>query len=327
MKTDNYRKHSLLRSLQASLVTIGLLFVLTVEAANVAKDLAYPLQKPTANEIAQQVYFVNRFYAFSNASLESHPRGVAEVINQQSGEKFTVLTVERHINNTYKNEEIRSRELTIFRSGKLKGSAILMTEYEDSARNPTYTIWLPALRRIRRIEESDYDKSWGGTVFTMGEMSLRKPDDETHELLGVSTFDACLESIQLPQNKRPRWMTASIAPICEHKGKQVFQLKSKRKLDGGWYDYRVSYVDTETFADYRTEYFKDNKKVKLIDRDWRTTALGDKRALQWHHLYGKNLISGRETYIAVPDVALAIDTDRQPTFWSESTLRKLKLND
>ena len=123
MKTDNYRKHSLLRSLQASLVTIGLLFVLTVEAANVAKDLAYPLQKPNANEIAQQVYFVNRFYAFSNASLESHPRGVAEVINQQSGEKFSVLTVERHINNTYKNEEIRSRELTIFRSGKLKGSA------------------------------------------------------------------------------------------------------------------------------------------------------------------------------------------------------------
>lgn len=325
MQRNRIRRQGLKRNLQALLLIAGLLIVYNAESAPVAKDLAYPLQKPNAYEIAQQVYFVNHFYAFANVSLEKHPRGVAEVINREPGRKNTFLTLERHINNTYTDGEIRSRELVMFRSGQLKGSAVLLTEYEDASRLPKYTIWLPTLRKIRRIEDNDYDRSWGRTVFTQGEMSLRKPDDEKHVLLDETEFESCLESILLPQNKRPRSLKISIDPVCEHKGKKVYRLKSQRKIAGGWYDYRISYVDTETFADYRTEYFKDGQKIKLIDRDWRSTSLSDKRALQWHHLYGKNLITGRETYIAVPGIALAIDTDKKPSFWSETTLRTLKL--
>lgn len=203
---------------------------------------------------------------------------------------------------------------------------MLLTEYEDASRTPVYTFWLTALRRMRRLEDNDYNRTWGRTVFTQGEMSLLKPDDETHELLDKTVFDSCLGSIQLPQNRRSRSLKLSIEPVCRHKGKKVYRLKSKRKAAGGWYDYRISYVDTLSFADYRTEYFKDNKKIKFIDRDWRATPLDDRRALQWHHLYGKNLINGRETYIAVPGIALAFDSDKQPSFWSESTLRALKLD-
>jgi len=309
-----------------SIFVAGLFFTFSVSAATVAKNLAYPLQKPSAEEVAQQVFYVNRFYAFANTSLEQHPRGVAVIINRMPGKKPTTVTVERHINNTYQDGEIRSRELAIFRSGKLKGTAVLMTEYEDSSRNPTYAFWLPALRRIRRIEEADYDKSWGGTVFTLGEMSLRKPDDEHHEILGISTFDSCLEYIQFPQDKRPTWMTDSDQPVCDHKGKSVYRLKSIRKLTGGWYDYRISYIDTKSFADYRTEYFKNGAKIKIIDRDWRISTTEDLRAMQWHHLYGKNLLTGSETYIVVPGVALAFDTKKKASFWSESTLRLIKLD-
>lgn len=325
MKQNTVRIQYLHLSRFAGLALFGFLFVFTARAATVPKNLPYPGNEPNADEIAQQVFFVNRFYAFANASLEDHPRGVAEVININPGKKPTTLTIERHINNSYQDGEIRSRELAIFRSGKLKGVAILMTDYVDVSKNPTYAFWLPALRRIRRIEENDYDKSWGGTVFTLGEISMRKPDDETHQRLGITTFNSCLETIQLPENSRPGWMKASDEPVCEHKGKTVYRLKSTRKSSKGWYDYRISYVDTETFADYRTEYYKSGQKIKIIDRDWRPTVLQDKRALQWHHLYGKDLISERETLISVPDEALAYDTQKKPSFWSESTFKKLKL--
>ena len=321
MKQDNFKTQYLRWSFYAGFALLGYLFVFTVNAATVPKNISYPTGEPNADEIAQQVFFVNRFYAFANASLEDHPRGVAEVINIEPGKKPTTLTIERHINNSYQDGEIRSRELAIFRSGKLKGVAILMTDYVDVSKNPTYAFWLPALRRIRRIEENDYDKSWGGTVFTLGEISMRKPGDETHERLGVTTFNACLETIKLPAGSRAK----NHQPICNHKGKSVYRLKSKKISVGGWYDYRISYVDTETFADYRTEYFKGDKKIKVIDRDWRSTALKDKRALQWHHLYGKDLLTGRETFISVPEVALVYDTHKLPSFWSESTLKKLKL--
>jgi hypothetical protein len=45
-------------------------------------------------------------------------------------------------------------------------------------------------------------------------------------------------------------------------------LKSTTKFENWWYDYRISYVDTKTFVDYRTEYFRDGQKIKVIDRDW-----------------------------------------------------------
>lgn len=134
MQRNRIRRQGLKRNLQALLLIAGLLIVYNAESAPVAKDLAYPLQKPNAYEIAQQVYFVNHFYAFANVSLEKHPRGVAEVINREPGRKNTFLTLERHINNTYTDGEIRSRELVMFRSGQLKGSAVLLTEYEDASR-------------------------------------------------------------------------------------------------------------------------------------------------------------------------------------------------
>lgn len=319
MKQIISRTQSIHWSIHTGFALFCFLFVLTTNAATVPKSLAYPVGEPNAVEIAQQVFFVNRFYAFANASLEDHPRGVAEVINIEPGKKPTTLTIERHINNSYQDGEIRSRELAIFRSGKLKGVAVLTTDYVDADKNPTYAFWLPALRRIRRIEENDYDKSWGGTVFTLGEISMRKPGDEIHQRLGVTKFNTCLETIQLPDS-----MKKFSTPICGNKGKEVYRLKSKKISTGSWYDYRISYVDIETFADYRTEYFKDDQKIKIIDRDWRSTSLPDKRALQWHHLYGKDLLSGRETFISVPEVALAYDTQKQPSFWSESTFKKLK---
>ena len=155
MKQVNFRLQNLHWSIYARFALLGYLFVFSANAATIPKNLSYPIGEPNADEIAQQVFFVNRFYAFSNASLEDHPRGVAEVINIEPGKKTTTLTIERHINNSYQGGEIRSREIVIFRSGKLKGVAILMTDYVDASKNPTYAFWLPALRRIRRIEEND----------------------------------------------------------------------------------------------------------------------------------------------------------------------------
>ena len=294
------------------------------QAARVSKDLPYPVSPPGAREIAEQVYFVNRFFSFANTSLEKHPRGVAEIINWKPGKDPTLLTVERHINNTYVNGPIRSREFAVFRSGKLKGTAILLRDYEDEARNPEYTIWRPALRRLRTIVENDKEKSWGGTVFTHGEMSLRQPDDEHHRLAGVVRFNRCLSSISMPEAEAPRGLKSKIHPVCDHRDKQVYVLISEPK-DNSWYDYRVSFVDVDSFADYRTEYHKNGEKIKIVDRDWRPVSLDDKRALLWHHMYGRNLITGFETYIAVPEQSLAVNTDKRPEFWSIESLKSVKL--
>jgi hypothetical protein len=310
-----------MRILLAMMLLAGAMNIWAVEL----KSLPYPEDQPDARMVARQVFYVNRLFSFANLSIEDHPKGVAVVVDNVPGKKKTITAVERHINNTYQDGEIASRELSIFRSGKLKGAAILLTDYKDPGRPPRYMLRLPVINKTRVIEISDTDETWGGTVFTYEEMLPSNPDWEQHELLGVRKFKACLSSVAVPPQKKLRWIDIPDQPVCDHKGKLVYMLKSIPELHVHWYDYRISHVDTTSFANYRTEYYKDGGIIKIIDRDWHSVGLQDPRALQWHHIYGKDFVTGHETYIVVPDTAVSINTDKNESFWTEESLRTLNI--
>ena len=96
----------------------------------------------------------------------------------------------------------KAQDLAIFRSGKLKGTGMLITDYVDDAKSQSYMIWLPALRKIRRFAQPAHDDAWGGSDFTFGDVALRKPFHETHELLGKETFNDCLGFIAFGEGER-----------------------------------------------------------------------------------------------------------------------------
>ncbi len=296
-------------------------------AAGVPKDLPPPSATPSADELAQQVYFVNHFYALNNYGIimdgkRPKPDGITVIINKAKDANPTTITVERYLNNNYPADgEINAMDLAIFRSGKLRGTGMLITDYNDESKSQSYSIWLPALRKIRRFAEPAHDDAWGGTDFTFGDVTLRKPKDETHELMGKETFNDCLGGID---NVKVKYLKTPPEPSCVHKGKEVYKLKSTPKRENWWYDHRVSYVDTKTFADYRTEYFKDGSKVKIIDRDWRSLNQDDPRAQYWGYWYGKTFASGHETWAVIPNKVVQFNQDWNNKKWSESTLRRIK---
>ena len=154
--------------------------------ATVDKTLPFPDENPTATEIAEQVYFANHFFAYDNFSIGSKRsrNHKAVLITRDKNGKDSTIALERHLNNKYDDGVIKSRDLAIFRSGKLKGTGLLVTDYVDDNKSSSYAIWLPALRKIRRFAEPAHEDAWGGSVFTFGDVTLRKPQHETHELLG-----------------------------------------------------------------------------------------------------------------------------------------------
>nr|MDJ0806187.1 outer membrane lipoprotein-sorting protein [Gammaproteobacteria bacterium] len=94
-----------------------------------------------------------------------------------------------------------------------------------------------------------------------------------------------------------------------------------------WYDYRISYVDTSNFSDYRTLYYKNGQLIKVIDRDWgriNTDAEGDPRALFWKYWYGLDVKTGRESWAVIPQKVVEFNSNRKNSFWTEKTLRKIK---
>jgi hypothetical protein len=294
--------------------------------AGVPNDLAYPSGDLTADQIMDQVYFVNHFYSFKNYAITKQDKDITVLVIKGEDRKPTTNTLERYLNNEYSDGNIKAQDLAIFRSGKLKGTGMLITDYVDDAKSQSYMIWLPALRKIRRFAEPAHDDAWGGSDFTFGDVALRKPMHETHELLGKETFNDCLGYIAFADDEQTRY-TKDLPKegSCDHKGKEVYKVKSTTKFENWWYDDRISYIDTKTFADYRTEYFKDGEKIKVIDRDWVPLGEGsDPRAVGWGYWYGKTLATGNQTWAVIPANVNTVDADYKNDWWSESTLRRIK---
>ena len=294
-------------------------------SAGVSKDLPLPSGTPDANAIMGQVYYVNHFYALKNYGIKKKGKNITVIISRSEGKKPSTLTVERYLNNDYSDGKINAKDVAIFRSGKLKGTGMLITDYVDDAKSQSYAIWLPALRKIRRFAEPAHDDAWGGTDFTFGDVMLRKPSHETHKLLGTETFAGCLSAMDVPKNQRNKYMKKLPEGSCVSKGKSVYKVESTPKKENWWYDNRVSYVDTATFADYRTDYFKDGQKIKTIDRAWNSFKLDDPRAMYWGYWYGKTHTTGHETWAVIPEkVVTKNDKKLKKSLWTEKTLRKIK---
>ena len=165
-----------------------------IAQAGVPKDLPYPSGgNLSAEDIINQVYFVNHFYAFKNYAIVKKGSKITILLNKVKGKKPTTVTLDRYLNNDYPADDpTKAQDMAMFRTGKLRGTGMLVTDFKADAKSQSYMIWLPALRKIRRFAQPAHDDAWGGSDFTFGDVTLRKPFHETHELLGKETFNDCL---------------------------------------------------------------------------------------------------------------------------------------
>lgn len=316
-------------NIKTKMMAVGALSTLLTTGlfAGVPVNLAYPQGTlKDANAVMENVYFVNHFYAFKNYSIEKNRRVITVIVKKSEGEKPLTDTVERYLNNDYKDDAtVKAKDLAIFRSGKMKGTGMLITDYEDDARSQEYIVWLPALRKTRRFAQPAHDDAWGGTDFTFGDVTLRKPIHETHELLGVETFGKSVHTMVIPEAEQTSTTKTLPAGTDEYKAAQVYKVKSTTKFPSWWYDYRVTYVDTKTYSDYLTEYYKKGKLIKTLEKNWKAIeGQTDPRALRWFTWYAVNVETKHETMAFIPKEVTKFDTNLPTTLWSEATLTKIK---
>jgi len=312
-----------------TLLTVGL-------QAGVSTDLAYPSGKVSDGKtVMNNVYFVNHFFAFKNYSIEKVRRTITVIVKKSEGRKPLTETVERYLNNDYAGDaNVRSRDLAIFRGGKMRGTGMLITDFKDDAKSQEYLLWLPALRKVRRFAQPAHDDAWGGTDFTFGDVTLRKPSNETHELMGTQKLGMDLKSLVIPAGQKTSLTKHLPAGTNDFADRDVYKVKSTTKFSDWWYDYRITYVDTKTFADYHTEYYKGGQQIKFLDKNWKNMeGATDKRALRWYTWYGKDLRTNHESLAYIPKKVTKHDQNHfrvgkkkytPKTLWQASTLKKIK---
>jgi len=294
------------------------------------------LSSPSAEEIIRQVWFVNHLRAVDRYALRKKGDAIAYLVYRNADNKYRFRTLERFLRNDFPPDDgIIAQDLTIFHyPTSVRGTGILITDYIDPDRSQDLRIWLPALRKVRRFAEPNHDDSFAGTDWTYGDVSLRKPHHETHQVIRIEKFGqspggARLNIIDVDLGEKPPFMNYSPEATEEFGNRYCYVVKSSTKKRDYWYDYRVSWVDIDTFADYRTLYYKDEKEIKLIDRNWQPMNgrsglkdVEDPRALYWVMWYGKNLVTGHETMAVIPPSVGEWNTDIPDSTWSIRNLER-----
>ncbi len=162
-----------------------------------------------------------------------------------------------------KNSRDESRSLIIFHSpASVKNTRFL--SLENKGRDNDQWIYLPALKRVRRIAASEGDKPFMGTDLTYNDMGARNIDDDIHTLTGEKTLG----------------------------GRKCYVVTSVPKTPGtSQYSKRISWIDTERMIPLRMELYDTEgklikimlmKNIKKIQGEW-TPMTTSMENVQTHH--------------------------------------------
>ncbi|MGP1363034.1 MAG: outer membrane lipoprotein-sorting protein [Bacteroides sp.] len=88
--------------------------------------------------------------------------------------------------------------------GDVKGTGFLTWDYDDPKKDDDKWLYLPAMKKVRRISSSSAKKDYFmGTDFTYDDMGSRNVEEDTHKLLREETLEGqkCWVIESIPVNK------------------------------------------------------------------------------------------------------------------------------
>ncbi len=95
----------------------------------------------------------------------------------------------REIKQFIKNYGQEEKRIMFFVSpADVRNTSFMNWSYDEAGRDDDQWIYLPALRRIKRISSESKSDSFMGSDFTYDDLGDRHPSEDTHELLREETF-------------------------------------------------------------------------------------------------------------------------------------------
>ena len=131
-----------------------------------------------------------------------------------------------------------SKSLMYFQSpGDVKGTGFLAWDYDDPEKDDDQWLYLPALKKSRRISSSSKNDYFMGTDFTYDDMGDRNVDEDTHALLKEEELD----------------------------GHACWVLESKPKDEDYMYSRRVSWIRQDALVAVKVEFYdKRGSLLKIL---------------------------------------------------------------
>jgi hypothetical protein len=202
---------------------------------------------------------------------------------------------ERQIANASKKFGTTTKSIIKFLApADVKGTAMLVFDYED--KGDDMWIYLPALRKSRRIVSTEKGKSFMGSEFSNADMSRPNLGQFKHEVLGSASF-----------NGKDCWKVES---TC----------LSEEITDELGFSRKLAWIEKGTYLTAQVEFFgRDGKLLKTMSlNDYRQQANGKHFAFQ---MKMKNAQNNRHSTITVDQFQLGSALNE--SYFSVATLEKL----
>ena len=170
----------------------------------------------------------------------------------------------------------------------VKGTGFLSWEYDDPSKDDDRWLYLPALKKVRRISGSSENDYFMGTDFTYDDMGGRSVDEDIHELLREEEVDSvkCWVVESVPKDKDYmyskviKWIRQDsyIAAKAEYYDKmgslmKILTMSNVRKQDGFWTIFKMEMDNKQEKHKTILELEEMNYNTKVKDSMFKVSTL------------------------------------------------------
>jgi len=131
----------------------------------------------TGKEIAENVY--------NRATAKDGESDMKMTLINKKGNKRV-----RDLHQYFKDYTDVEKKTLFFRSpADVKNTSFMNWSYDSADKNDDQWLYLPALKKVKRISSSNKDNEFMGSDFTYADMEKRHPDEDNHKLLKSETMN------------------------------------------------------------------------------------------------------------------------------------------
>lgn len=155
----------------------------------------------------------------------------------------------------------------------IKKTGFLNWSYKEVEKDDDQWLYLPALKKVKRIASDNKEDYFMGTDLTYDDMGDRKVEEDTFKLLKEET----------------------------HKGKECYVLEATPREKDSMYSKRIIWLDKKELTEYTVLFYdRKGREHKKLEEDW------IKASGIWtiKKMYVENFSNGHKTTIEVEDVRI-----------------------
>ena len=274
-----------------------------------AQQLEYfKVHKPQAGMSAEDIMRIKYFNKYSLFAKDYESIGDVVFI-EKSGAQRNRRFLRQRIILGRTSDDIAYKDLVMFTAPtSVKGLATLTWNYMNPDRDQDVWLWLPSLKKIRKVSSGQADDSFMGGDFTVEEITTRQFEDETYSLIKEENF---------------KGYTSIFDGTVYHQDEPCYVIECRPTRKNWYYSKRITYVSKDFGGNILDEIYDANGELfRTLFRGWIIMDINGEPYPAQNRVEGHDLRSGHKTIIIFDEIKF--DQDQKESRFSEKTLKRQK---